>query len=82
MVHTDHQTLKHHTSSITLTIQSMGFDFSIKYKTGGDNIVVDVMSRCYEAEQVVMSISASWVDAIKERPWPATSSMDEIKFKK
>ena len=45
----------------------MGFDFSIKYKTGGDNIVVDVMSRCYEAEQVVKSISASWVDAIKEK---------------
>ena len=65
---------------------TMGFDFSIEYKKGGDNIVVDALSKCHEAEQVVKSISAfsslvpHWVDLIKEEP-KATSSTEEIEFK-
>lgn len=62
----------------------MGFDFSIEYKKGGDNIVVYALSRCHEAKLVVRSMSPfsslipHWVDVIKEE-LKANSSIEELK---
>lgn len=79
VVRTDHQSLRHlWTEKITTIAQRrwlyklMGFYFNIESKKGGDNIVVDAVSRCHEVEPVVGSLLAfsnivpHWVDVIKE----------------
>ncbi|KAH7528613.1 hypothetical protein FEM48_Zijuj05G0090500 [Ziziphus jujuba var. spinosa] len=55
IVRTDHQSLKHlYSQKITTMAQQkwlyklLGFDFQVEYKKGGENIIVDALSRRYE----------------------------------
>lgn len=54
VIKTDHQALKHLTSQVIQTPEQqkwlpklLGFDFTIEFKSGSENIVADGLSRCF-----------------------------------
>lgn len=78
-VHTEHQSLKYLWSQkITTSAQKrwlyklMGYDFKVEYKRGGENILVDALSRRHEGKENYGSLYAftqlipHWLEAIKE----------------
>jgi hypothetical protein len=77
-IKTDHQSLKYfleqHISSLEQqkwVIKLFGYDYEIIYKKGKDNVVVDALSRKYEDERSLFSLSfivPDWLQVI-HREW-------------
>ena len=72
----DHQSLKYfleqHISSLEkqkLVTKLFGYDYEIIYKKGKDNVVVDALSRKYEDDDSLFSLSfivLDWLQAVRQ----------------